>query len=56
MSNGLPINPFQAVKPRGADMPAKLPTKRKPAQPITIREPPVFCRSMGDAWQSWSVA
>jgi len=36
MSNGLPINPFQAVKPRGADAPAKLPVQRKKAPvPIT---------------------
>jgi len=37
MSNGLPINPFLSVRPRGTDMPAKLPTQRKPAQPITIK-------------------
>jgi len=36
MSNGLPINPFLSVKPRGADAPAKLPVQRKKAPvPIT---------------------
>jgi len=36
MSNGLPINPFLSVRPRGADAPAKLPVQRKKAPvPIT---------------------
>lgn len=46
MSNGLPINPFLSVRPRGKDMPAKLPTKPKKAPvPITYsnkREPRVM--------------
>ena len=30
-------NAFQLARPRGADMPAKLPTQRKKAAPITVR-------------------
>ena len=38
-------NAFTSVRPRGADMPAKVPTKRKKATPITYsnkREPRVL--------------
>ncbi len=35
MSNSLPLNPFLSVRPRGKDMPAKLPVQRKKAVPIT---------------------
>ena len=35
MSNSLPLNPFMSVRPRGKDMPAKLPVQRKKAVPIT---------------------
>lgn len=31
------MNAFASVRPRGKDMPAKLPTQRKPAHPITIK-------------------
>ena len=38
MSNSLPLNPFLSVRPRGKDMPAKLPTQRKTkAQAITVK-------------------
>lgn len=30
------MNAFTSVRPRAKDMPAKLPTQRKPAHPITI--------------------
>jgi hypothetical protein len=33
-------NAFQAVRPRGIDAPAKLPTKRKKAVPITYSKQP----------------
>ncbi|HQY37941.1 MAG TPA: hypothetical protein PLE21_00455 [Giesbergeria sp.] len=31
------MNPFTSVRPRGADAPAKLPTQRKKAAPITTK-------------------
>ena len=31
------MNAFTSVKPRGPDMPAKLPVQRKKAVPITVR-------------------
>ena len=31
------MNAFQSVRPRGADAPAKVPKKRKTAQPITVK-------------------
>jgi len=31
------MNAFTSVRPRGANATAKLPTKRKPAKPITIK-------------------
>ena len=31
------MNDFQLLRPRGPDMPAKLPTQRKKAVPITIK-------------------
>lgn len=31
------MNAFQTVRPRGPDMPAKLPVQRKKAAPITVR-------------------
>ena len=31
------MNDFQLLRPRGPDMPAKLPVQRKPAQPITTK-------------------
>ena len=34
------MNAFQLVRPRGADAPAKLPTKRKKAVPITYSKQP----------------
>jgi hypothetical protein len=37
MSNSLPLNPFMSVRPRGKDMPAKLPVQRKKAVPITTK-------------------
>ena len=39
------MNPFTSVRPRGKDMPAKLPVQRKKAVPITYsskREPRVL--------------
>ena len=39
------MNPFTSVRPRGPDMPAKLPVQRKKAAPITYsnkREPRVL--------------
>lgn len=46
-------NAFQAVRPRGPDMPAKLPTQRKKAVPITYstkREPRVM--NVRGQWQA----
>lgn len=34
------MNAFQAVRPRGADAPAKLPVQRKKAVPITYSKQP----------------
>ena len=31
------MNAFTSVRPRGIDMPAKVPTQRKKAVPITVR-------------------
>ena len=45
-------NAFESVKPRGPDMPAKLPTKRKKAQPITVKGTTRVLNAAGK-WQAY---
>ena len=49
MSNSLPLNPFLSVRPRGADIPAKAPTKRK--KPTTSK--PVRVLNAAGKWQAY---
>jgi len=52
MSNGLPINPFLSVRPRGADAPAKVPKKPKKAPvPITYSNKRVL--NAAGKWQAY---
>ena len=43
------MNPFTSVRPRGADIPAKLPTKRK--KPTTSK--PVRVLNAAGKWQAY---
>ena len=51
MSNSLPLNPFMSVRPRGKDMPAKLPVQRKKAAPITTKGTTRVLNARG-VWQA----
>ena len=45
------MNAFQLARPRGADMPAKLPVQRKKAAPITVRGTTRVMNARG-VWQA----
>ena len=52
MTNSLPLNPFLSVRPRGKDMPAKVPTKPKKAPvPITYSNKRVL--NAAGKWQAY---
>ena len=46
------MNAFTSVRPRGIDAPAKLPTKRKKAQPITVKGTTRVLNAAGK-WQAY---
>ena len=46
------MNAFQMVRPRGADAPAKVPKKRKTAQPITVKGTTRVLNAAGK-WQAY---
>ena len=46
------MNAFQMLRPRGADAPVKAPTKRKKAQPITVRGTTRVMNAAGK-WQAY---
>lgn len=45
------MTPFTSVRPRGPDMPAKLPVQRKKAAPITVRGTTRVLNARG-VWQA----
>ena len=48
------MNAFQLARPRGKDMPAKLPTQRKKAPvPITYSTKPVRVLNAAGKWQAY---